>query len=79
MMANLHLKKTLLQVVDNQLNENNPPATKETYDRLQDLGYTKQQAKEKIAAVVLTEIYDILKDGAQFEEASYIAALEDLG
>lgn len=31
-MANLRLKRTILEVVDNQLRENDPPCTKETYE-----------------------------------------------
>ena len=35
-MANLRLKKLIFEVVDNQLRENNPPVTKESYDKLID-------------------------------------------
>ena len=33
-MANLRLKKLILEVVDNQLRDNEPPATKEVYEKL---------------------------------------------
>lgn len=55
-MANLRLKKSILEVVDNQLKANDPPCTKNTYDKLLDAGYSKSEAKDKIGAVVLTEI-----------------------
>lgn len=67
-MANLRLKKSILEVVDNQLKANDPPCTKNTYDKLLDAGYSKSEAKDKIGAVVLTEIYDILKKGQAFED-----------
>ena len=51
-MANLRLKKLILEVVDNQLRENNPPVTKESYDKLIDAGYSAREAKEKIGAIV---------------------------
>ena len=51
-MANLRLKKLIFEVVDNQLRENNPPVTKESYDKLIDAGYSAREAKEKIGAVV---------------------------
>ena len=54
-MANLKLKKTILEVVDNQLKANDPPCTKEVYEKLQDAGYSKSEAKDKIGAVVLAE------------------------
>ena len=52
-MANLRLKKLILEVVDNQLRENNPPVTKESYDKLIDAGYSAREAKEKIGAIVI--------------------------
>ncbi|WP_235334153.1 hypothetical protein [Pelosinus fermentans] len=65
------MKKTILQVVDNQLRENNPPITKITFERLQQSGYTTQQAKEKIAAILLEEMYDVLKTGQPYNEERY--------
>ena len=77
-MANMRLKRTILQVVDNQLTTNDPPITKNTYERLQALNYTKQQAKEKIAAILLEEIYDVLKDNEPFDLDRYTERLEGL-
>lgn len=77
-MANLRLKKTILEVVDNQINANNPPCTREVYEKLQEAGYSKSEAKDKIGAVVLTEIYDILKAGKNFDEAQYKRSLEEM-
>jgi len=42
------------------------------------LGYTKQQAKEKIGAVVIEDIYDILKFKENFDEAKYTKILNEL-
>lgn len=78
MMANKYLKSTVLEVVDNQLQANEPPITKITFERLQASGYTKQQAKEKIAAVVLEEMYDILKKQEHFNEERYTENLKNL-
>lgn len=77
-MANLRLKKILLEVVDNQLNANDPPCTGEAYRRLQQAGYSKQEAKEKIGAVVLDQIYDTLKDGKSYDDDAYKAAMEEM-
>ena len=77
-MANLRLKKMILEVVDNQLKENNPPCTKDAYEKLLDAGYSKSEAKDKIGAVALTEIYDILKVGKSFDEAKYQKSLEEM-
>lgn len=77
-MANLQLKKIILEVVDNQINTNNPPCTKVVYESLKEAGYSKSEAKEKIGAIVLTEIYDILKAGKDFDEEKYKSSLEKM-
>lgn len=77
-MANLRLKKTILEVVDNQLKANDPPCTKETYQKLLDAGYSVSEAKDKIGAVVLSEIYDILKEGQKFDEENYQKCLQEM-
>ena len=77
-MANKYLKETVLQVVENQLRENDPPITSATYERLQALGYTNQQAKEAIASVLLEETYDVLKNKEPYNEERYSARLNAL-
>ncbi len=47
-MANLQLKKTILEIVENQLRDNEPPEAKMAYEMLQDVGYSMSEAKEKI-------------------------------
>ena len=48
------------------------------YERLQSLNYTKQQAKEKIAAVLLEEICDVLKSNEHYNEERYTERLESI-
>ena len=75
---NPRLKALMLQVVDNQISENNPPATKLAMKRLMENGYSRQEAKEKIAAIVSESIFDIMKYGDQFDEEKYVSKLEAL-
>lgn len=77
-MANLRLKKTILEVVDNQLKDNNPPCIRDVYEKLINAGYSKSEAKDKIGTVALTEIYDILKMGQAFDEEKYKDSLEEM-
>jgi hypothetical protein len=77
-MSNPYLKSTILEAVDNQIRENNPPIAKETYLRLQAAGYTQQQSKEKIAAVLLADIYDVMKSGQPHDEVNYEKQLRAL-
>ena len=75
---NPYLKQNILGVVDNQLRGNNPPVARETFERLQAEGYTPQQAKEKIAAVLLEDIYNILKTNTPHNETEYEKRLRAL-
>ncbi len=44
----------LLEAVDNQLRDLNPPEAQETYDRLVASGISDDQARRLIAAVVMS-------------------------
>ncbi len=76
--VNYRLKALILEVVDNQLKDNNPPETKATLDRLIASGDSERQAREKIASVVVNYIYDILHDGKKFNVKKYIRDLKAL-
>lgn len=75
---NPRLKKTILGVVSNQLQMNDPPETKATLDRLVSEGYSKQDAKELIAAVVSAHIYEMLKEEHRFDNSKYVKDLDRL-
>ncbi|EGD50991.1 hypothetical protein TheetDRAFT_2179 [Thermoanaerobacter ethanolicus JW 200] len=77
-MANQNLKRIILEVVNNQIRDNNPPITKVTLERLKKSGYTEQQAKEKIAAILIEEIYDVLKNHEVYNEERYAKKLSIL-
>ena len=75
---NYRLKALIMGVVDNQINENNPPITAITYKRLMAAGDSSKVAKEKIAAIVVENIYGIMTNGNSFDEEKYIRELEGL-
>lgn len=75
---NPRLKKLILQVVDNQINQKNPPIATETFERLIRAGYSRQAAKEKIAAAVVGQLYDILHDNKPFDAVEYEKALKGI-
>ena len=77
-MANLHLKKELISAIENQITANDPPCSKEIYEKLQAIGYSKTVAKEKIAAVLLEEMYYMLKDGRTYDEKVYEQKIKQL-
>ncbi len=70
MKSNPHLKRILIEVVDNQLRDN--------LERLISLGYSEKQAKEKIAAVVVGDIYDVMKENKPHDTVKYEQQLRAL-
>ncbi len=77
-MVNLRLKKYVLEVLENQLKADNPEEVSNTLNRLIELGHEEKIAKEKIAAVLLVEIYDVLKTNTPYNEKRYIQNLKNL-
>ena len=78
MKPNLRLKAAILEVVETQLNANEPPETKRTLERLTAEGHSQQQAKELIGTVVAAEMFYVLKEGKPFNAERFAAALERL-
>ena len=78
MKTNERLHREVLKVVDNQIRDLNPPATKETFDRLVREGHDADEARRLIGCVVVTEIFDIMKNLEPFDEQRFVAALHNL-
>ena len=76
--GNPHLKAALLETVENQLAENNPPETKETFDRLVKQGISEEDAKIYIAQAVCVEVFDVMKNQNEFNEKRYLKNLKRL-
>ena len=77
-MTNRKLKAVVFEVVDNQLRDLNPPETKQTYDRLRALGYSRAQARKLIAIVVAAEIFHVMTHKELFHHSRFVAALNRL-
>jgi len=78
MEENPNLKAAILEVVDNQLQANDPPETRQTYDRLISEGYAEKEAKKLIGAVVSAEIFDVLSKQEPFNPERFVKALRNL-
>lgn len=77
-MPNMRAKREILEAVENQVRENNPPETRLTLERLLAAGYTRQEAIEMIGRVVVTEIWHIMKYKETFNLERFRAGLEEL-
>ena len=78
MKHNKRLKSAIIEVVENQIDSNDPPETSQTFDRLISEGFSKKEAKELIGSVVTIEVFEVLKDGRQFDRIKYVTALNNL-
>jgi hypothetical protein len=72
------LNKAILEVVDNQIRDGNPPAAKDTFDRLIGEGIARDEARRLIGCIVASEIFDILKHLQPYDEDRYVKALRKL-
>ena len=77
-MSNPFLKQLIMEIVENQLQENDPPETSKTLKRLMAAGYSRQQAMEMIGAVAVEEIWEVMKNNRDFDEERYVARLAEL-
>ena len=78
MKTNPHLKAAILEVVDNQIRDNDPPETKKTFNRLMKEGHSSKEAKRLIGCVVSAEIFDVLKNKKEFNLNRFVNALNRL-
>ena len=77
-MDNQRLKKVILEVIDTQIRDKNPPETKKTLIRLQENGYSEEEAIKLIGYVVASEVFSVFREDRRYDENSYIAALKAL-
>jgi hypothetical protein len=74
--VNPHLRASFLEIVDNQLRANDPPETRETFNRLVAQGISEKDARAYIAQAVCVETYDILKHKRPFNLQRYVKNLQ---
>ncbi len=72
------LKNQILETVQNQIQTNQPPETKETLDRLKKTGYNDDDAKQLIGQCLAVELYHVFSNQEPFNESRYIANLKNL-
>ena len=69
---NPHLKAAYLEVVENQLRDNNPPESRQTFERLLLEGFKDNDAKVLIASVIAAETYQMMKSGTVFNHIRFV-------
>jgi rRNA processing protein Krr1/Pno1 len=72
------LRQAILEVINTQIRENDPPETKQALVRLQAQGFSEDEALKLIGYVVASEVFSVLKENRRYDMEKYIAALNDL-
>ncbi len=75
MESNNRLSAAVIQVVETQIESNDPPEMKQTFERLITEGFSEEVAKELLGTVVIAEVFGVLKDGEPFNRDRYVSAL----
>lgn len=72
------LRGAILQVVEQQLRDHEPAATREAFDRLCREGFPEDEAKKLIGYVVAAEFFEVLREGRPYNEQAITAKLKAL-
>lgn len=72
------VERVLLEVVENQVRDGTPPATRATLERLITAGETREDALHLIACVLSAEMFEMLEEKRVFDAAGYTAMLDAL-
>ncbi|MFC3942180.1 hypothetical protein CCU68_30105 [Pseudomonas gingeri NCPPB 3146 = LMG 5327] len=71
-------ESTLVQAIENQIESDNPPAAKATFNKLTLVGYERDEILTLMAHVLATEIDAMLDDDRAFDTQWYEDALRAL-
>lgn len=72
------LRKAILKVINTQIRENDPPETRQTLVRLQEQGFSEQEALKLIGYVVASVVFSVLRNNRQYDKEKYTEALNNL-
>jgi len=70
--------EALVEVIENQLAENNPPETKQTLERLIKSGETRENAIRYITCALSVEVFGAIKHNEPYNQERYINNLNAL-
>ena len=70
--------EAMIEAIQNQIRDNDPPETKITLDRLMSLGESRENAMRCIGSVLSVEIFEAVKNKTPYNEKRYITNLKNL-
>ncbi len=71
-------REKLIEVVENQLRDNDPPETQQTLDRLMASGHTRVEAKRLISEALFREMVTVIREKQPYSHSRYAALLAEL-
>ncbi len=70
--------RAVLDAVDQQIRSNDPPETRQTFDRLVASGHSEAEARSLIGTAVAVEIFSIMKYHQEFDRVRFVRNLSRL-
>ena len=77
-MTDKTVRDAMLDTVLNQIDSNDPPEARNTYDRLIEAGASNSQALQLMAAALRVEMNRMLTESTPFDNERYSAALKKI-
>jgi hypothetical protein len=71
-------KDTMIEVIENQLVDNDPPGILLVFEKLKSDGYAEDEIKKMFAAVFEGELYKLNGPNQEFDRAFYLETLKTL-
>jgi hypothetical protein len=68
----------VLEILDKQIADNDPPETRQTRERLLKAGYAEDEAMKLIGCALISEMNDIVRDHRQYDHDGYVRMLHKL-
>lgn len=72
------VQEAIFEAIENQMRDNNPPITRETFNRLVADGYSRNEAMKLIGYALANEISEIMNSNQSFSEERYSQNLRNL-
>jgi hypothetical protein len=72
------LREAILEVINQQMKNNDPPETKLAFARLREEGFSEEETLKLIGYVVASEVFTVLKENRRYDKGKYISALNAL-
>ena len=72
------IRKGLLDAVEHQLTNGDPPEARDTYNRLIGLNCSDEEARSLIASALIWELNTVAKSGKEYDQKRYVACLHNL-